>query len=794
MIKQFKTIKNLAVFKDFQWKDCVKNNGGASASFTDINIIYGRNYSGKTSLSRIVRAMETGFISDKYVNHEFCIKFSDKEIIHNDLVSHGKKIRVFNEDFIKENLKFITNPDDGINSFVILGENNNLLETEIQTIENELGAKEQGVESGLYAQQVQIQKKFSEAEQKKNDAKKSLEKQLSDKATDRKIGIKYQVEKYGDQNYNVQKIKSDIQHVSSDKYQCLSEEVVKSNEKLILEKTLDPVSVTLLPKMEFLGFADNARELITKKISTSNKIEELVKDAVLNRWVSEGKNYHKNKLENCTFCGNQISDERWKKLEQHFDEESKKLEQSIDTLIGKIEREKQSISVLKIDVSKFYTRFHQKLNELRNNLEQSVQKYNLGLDSIISKLRERKDDILNEKEFEKPDNYIGALEKVWDEYLKIIEESNNFSNILIAEQNNARVNLRFHEIANYLITINYKGQLANIKVLEEDVENLQRNKIAIDQLVSHKEQNLATKKAELRDEEKGAKKVDEYLNNYFGHQYLSLIPIKNEYGVKFEVIRDAKKAYHLSEGECSLLAFCYFMAKLDDIETKDERPIIWIDDPISSLDSNHIFFIYSLINDKIVNSQKFDQLFISTHNLDFLKYLKRLDHKTVGESGKAKSTYQKEYFIINRVNSISEIKVMPSYLKEYVTEFNYLFHQIYKCSTIGIVDDLNYTTFYNFGNNARKFFEIYLYYKYPDKGMTEETLKLFFGGDNIPALLTDRINNEYSHLCGVFERGSTPVEVPEMQLAAKRIIERLRCDAEQFQGLLISVGEQETIL
>ena len=109
MIKQFKTIKNLAVFKDFQWKNCVKNNGGASASFTDINIIYGRNYSGKTSLSRIVRAMETGFISDKYKDHEFCIKFSDKEVFHNDLVSHGKKIRVFNEDFIKENLKFITN-------------------------------------------------------------------------------------------------------------------------------------------------------------------------------------------------------------------------------------------------------------------------------------------------------------------------------------------------------------------------------------------------------------------------------------------------------------------------------------------------------------------------------------------------------------------------------------------------------------------------------------------------------------------------------------------------------------
>ncbi len=254
------------------------------------------------------------------------------------------------------------------------------------------------------------------------------------------------------------------------------------------------------------------------------------------------------------------------------------------------------------------------------------------------------------------------------------------------------------------------------------------------------------------------------------------------------LIRDDKKAYHLSEGECSLLAFCYFMAKLEDIDTKGSKPIIWIDDPISSLDSNHIFFIYSLINEKIVNNHIFGQLFISTHNLDFLKYLKKVDGKFLNSNGKPQN-YQKEYFLISRVNDTSKISIMPKYLKEYVTEFNYLFHQIYKCSIIEVIDDSNYITFYNFGNNARKFLEIYLYYKYPDKGMTEETLNLFFDGDNIPALLTDRINNEYSHLCGVFERGSSPVEVPEMQIAAKRIITKLSSDREQFIGLLKSVGE-----
>ncbi len=301
---------------------------------------------------------------------------------------------------------------------------------------------------------------------------------------------------------------------------------------------------------------------------------------------------------------------------------------------------------------------------------------------------------------------------------------------------------------------------------------------------------IATKKRELNDEEKGAKKVNEYLKNFFGHQFLTLEAKKDEITseeskrIRFEVIRDGKKAYHLSEGECSLLAFCYFLAKLDDTNTRDSKPIIWIDDPISSLDGNHIFFVYSLLSAEIVSLGKFEQLFVSTHNLNFLKYLKRID-------GKNDRTDKKGYFIVARNDKFSTIGVMPKYLKNYVTEFNYLFHQIHKCAEIETVDDTNYVIFCNFANNARKFFEIYLYYRYPDQGMTKETLRLFFGETKIPAILTDRINNEYSHLCGVFERGATPVEVPEMRTAARQIIERLKADSEQYSSLLKSIGVAE---
>ena len=36
------------------------------------------------------------------------------------------------------------------------------------------------------------------------------------------------------------------------------------------------------------------------------------------------------------------------------------------------------------------------------------------------------------------------------------------------------------------------------------------------------------------------------------------------------------------------------LEKLEDVETKGSKPIIWIDDPISSLDSNHIFFVWCI--------------------------------------------------------------------------------------------------------------------------------------------------------------------------------------------------------
>ncbi len=49
MITKFKTIKNLAVFQNFDWDTTIRDDGNNVVLFKAINIFYGRNYSGKNN-------------------------------------------------------------------------------------------------------------------------------------------------------------------------------------------------------------------------------------------------------------------------------------------------------------------------------------------------------------------------------------------------------------------------------------------------------------------------------------------------------------------------------------------------------------------------------------------------------------------------------------------------------------------------------------------------------------------------------------------------------------------------
>lgn len=781
MIKKITSIKNLAVYQNFEWDKSVVDKAGKKESFKKVNIIYGRNYSGKTSLSRIVRSLETGHLSEKYNSPEFIIEMKNGvKVTHDTKKEHEYLIRVFNEDFVRENLKFISNPDENITSFAILGDDNNKTELQIKALENRLGSDVDN--TGMLGKLNSKQSDFNNINSTLLLTKEELDAKLSVKANKVGVGIKHD-RLIGDPNYNISKLKKDIALIPTVKIPYSELTIEENTERLrnILKEEPKPyIEIPLEFNLKLKQLIYQVQSKVQMKISLSEQLQDLVEDALLQKWVREGKELHEGLRNTCGFCGSKLEEELMEKLNKHFNVESEILRKDLIQIIKEIEEEgKRLRTLLNINQFNFYKGFEEEVGKIKLDFDDYVEKYMASLDSLKLLSEIKRDNIFQSIDFDNSIvDYSPELIEGRKKYESICKKMNEYISNLSKKQKDAKDALRLLEVQKYIIQIKYSDEIKKISSLEQNKETLENELKKIKLEVNNVKNEIIHLKKQLKDESKGAEKVNYYLNNFFGHQSLKLEVIEDSTGNKFEVTRNGKKAHHLSEGECSLVAFCYFMAKLEDIETINNKPIIWIDDPISSLDSNHIFFVYGLINDRIVSCEGYEQLFISTHNLDFLKYLKRLDSNP------------KDFFLIDRSGSESSIKLMPTYLKQYVTEFNYLFHQIYICANTEIGDvNFNYQIYYNYANNARKFLESYLFYRYPNANEKVETKwSKFFGDDNLAVTILNRIHNEYSHLDGALERSLNPIDIPEMKNTAKYILRKIEeKDPEHYKALLESI-------
>ena len=746
MIKKIGTIKHFAVFENYNWDLSSTDKNGQPLKFEKINILYGRNYSGKTTLSRIFRSLETGQLPENYDNPQYeLIDENGMKTDQNNISDFSYPVRVFNEDFIKRNLKFLIDPNGEIAPFAILGNNNGTLAEEIKELTNEIGNSVEP-KTGLNKAVDDATSSYDSANQAWSKAVSDLESKLSKKATDKKIGIKYKPDKFGDVNYNIAKIRSDVQTICQSEYQSPSAAVIANCEAILQDTVHEPIT-TIHFQHQYSAYKDEAISLLGREVGTSNKIQRLIHDAALNLWVKRGLEIADN-ASVCPFCGNPITDDFWSEIHAHFDEESKKLDDDISNLTERIRIEinKGAIDDSSIKLQ-LYSEYVERYEDAKAVFDKRLSEYYQALQELIDQLNARSTNISVPIVFSSDKNCDNDIKEALDKLNLILNENNSFAGELKNRQKKAQSVLRLKEVEDFCNTIDYCATVKNIEKLKVLKDTAELKVAEAKTNLSNKQKVLEAKKRLLNDEELGAKHVNEYLNDFFGHHFVTLEAHKDNDDathIKFCIMRNGKPAYNLSEGECSLISFCYFMAKLDDVATSGQKPIIWIDDPISSLDSNHIYFIFSLIVSKIAKTGCFSQLFISTHNLDFLKYLNRLKSYHLDKNGK-QAADSKAYFLIERIGNHSSIQALPQYLKSNATEYNYLFSQIYKVSQCVAVTDDNYDILYSFGNSARKFLEMYLYFKYPTDEELLPKLKRFFEPEDVPPILINRLVNEDSH-------------------------------------------------
>jgi wobble nucleotide-excising tRNase len=224
----------------------------------------------------------------------------------------------------------------------------------------------------------------------------------------------------------------------------------------------------------------------------------------------------------------------------------------------------------------------------------------------------------------------------------------------------------------------------------------------IDGKLAHIRAEIQSTRSQLKAHGPAAKQLNRLLKSYLGHDKITLAPTDEGY----EICRDGKPSTKpLSEGEKTGIAFCYFITSLTAEGRKIEDMIVVVDDAISSLDTRAMSYVVGMIRLRFANCAQF---FVLTHNLDFMREMKKwLNAKR--RNGEAAFLFIETRIQDNETRS-STIVEMPALIREYESEYHYLFSLVCKL----VADPAAAGGFlYLMPNAMRKVLETFLAFKQP---------------------------------------------------------------------------------
>lgn len=746
MINGIQNIKKFGVFNDY-------TKPSDTNDFLDKNIIYGWNYSGKTTLSRIFQSLEHNAVKSDFSEASFLLETTGGiRISQSNMHAFNNDVRVFNSDFIERNLSW---NGDMFEPILLLGDETIEAEKEIQVNEVIIEKCRSGYSSKA-GKIRKIEEFISNAKTKKaSQIKKTLS--LVETFTATHINkLLLSVRAFPEaQIKNIDKLKELLKKAlanESDKLDIINKVNIKGN---IIESVKDvPAALSKTPEM-------------------TNIISYLAENANVSRWVKEGLELHKDK-ENCEYCGNAIESSRLKSLKSHFSKDLQEHELKIKALILKIDGFKINFS--KKHIKDYYQAFHDEVNELHNKLTEIINGHNVQIQIII--------DTLNKKlqsqytEISLPIINVDCdseITKLVTQLNAIADKNNTITNNFNKEKRNAINALKNHYVAEFVDEIELLKQ--------ERLERIHSNhKAKYEKFAKTLQSKNLELEATISNAQKGREELNQFIDKFLDDSNIKINVIKDQDKERFVLMRGGDRARNLSEGEKTAIAFSFFLVKLWEI-TNLEETIVYIDDPISSLDSNHLFQVNAVIKDffffKDVDDGdkwklKVKQIFFSTHNFEFLSLLKELPM-----AQKSKTNF----FLVKRISlEESTLINMPESLKKYSSEYHYLWNIIYSFYASDSKDDIE--VLLGLPNAMRRFIELYTYSKIPSATTTSVDIRadVLFGKEKSKRIM--KVLHHFSHLNNINRMSQNSDLISDIENVVNDLVEYICKDKLHYDALM----------
>ncbi len=754
MITKINKIKNFGIYKSFIW------NG--LSDFRKKNLIYGWNYSGKTTLSKLFQNLEFKNKDKYFKGSEFDFTTEKDNITltytHNDLENFPYHVKVFNTNYIKRVFTF-DEPDSDIQPISFyLGDPSGELDEKIKKL-NKKKDQLENIRDNRYKKIVDVFNNYNKASGKFSIKAKDIRENYLDNKLDQNKLNKGVIQQITDT------IKAELS-----KYILSETEKDKTKSEAIAENTFETQKEDFSFSENLETISKEVKEILEDTAPKSIPFPELDENPTLFDWVQKGIKLHEGASE-CKFCTRTLPDNRISDLNSYYSKKLKEIQDAIARTQEKIKLEKEKLKITFPHKKNLGDGFQSAYKKAVDNYGEKVKKYKTQLSILNLDLKRKTSDYFNNISATEID--VITFDEDFKEINKALKEHNDWLAEFDQNKKKALAKILNHYVAEYLQAEDYNKKESNKNQAVKIISNINSE-------ISSNNANKLAFEAQLKSNVKGQKELNDILEILL-HRDDIKIEIQND---KFTLERSAHPASNLSEGEKSAIAFAYFLTELkslrDDAPPKLPNTIVFIDDPISSLDSNHIFQVRSLLH-TFFREENYCQLFISTHNFEFFSVM--LDTNLFGRINRNTNEAKRPlYFIKRNDDNTSLIKKLPNSFSSYKSEYVGLFFTIKEFNELENKED--FTNLLILPNVVRRFLELYTLMKYPSDSEVDNRVKRVFNPNDKPSYNT-KLLHWFSHQNQFEKVQQHDDKILQLEDVIKELLEHIETKDElHWKGLI----------
>lgn len=673
-LQKLNSITGLGLYKNFFW------DSEQLPDFDRYNLIYGHNYSGKTTLSRVFQSIENRGMHPDFAGATFSFTRGDGNVISSSFAEPLPQVRVFNKEFVFRN--FNEGADmTGAGLIAVIGETNQELKIRQESLNGRID-------------------KVTNFKTKLEGQKRAIETRLNAEAT-AQARIILQI--VGGPYTRTHLLNTTIPLLPKNYLPLPLSEPELEAEKEQFRRAGDFEKIGLYQPNHSLFFINLFKLRSTlKEVATNNAIETLRQNTGLERWVETGIELN-NAGERCGFCGAAVTDQRWTELKGHFSEAFSNLQNTLKGL--KDDLNELVFEAPAINETSLSPELRDKYNNARAEVISLMSPASDYIQEIIGYI-DRKIQSIESAITWIPNAVVAkALRSAIHSLNQVIEEHN--AKVLGSDgvRSSSKSKICQHFAIDYLKRNNVLQAKYKTKTIEDRIAKC----LATLRVIQGQRTEI---KIQIEEASIAAQMVNRNLNLLLPEDDIVAVKL-NE--TDFEFQRAGRVARNMSDGEKTAVAFSYFLAKLEEGPAPLQETIVVLDDPISSLDENHIYAVHSICENRL---SKAHQLFVLTHNSSFFGLSKDW------MKGKASSFYQTERRQSEQREWFSIIAPLDRMLYIFKSNYHYNYCQLKNIEEkhSPTLEDL-----VTVPNKIRSLLEAYLGFIFPERGSLDDKLPKIIG-------------------------------------------------------------------